>query len=115
MGILDKLEDAAGAVVDGAKDLLGMDKEEPAPVEAEASADLDNAVVAGTDGGAQATEAVYTETARTYTVQSGDTLSKISQEYYGNSHDYTKIFEANRDQLSNPDEIQVGQVLTIPE
>ncbi len=49
-----------------------------------------------------------------HTVQSGDTLSKISQEYYKDSSKYNKIFEANKDQLNNPDMIKVGQKLKIP-
>ena len=52
--------------------------------------------------------------ARTYTVKSGDTLSKIAKEFYGNANEYNKIFEANKDQLSSPDRINVGQELTIP-
>ncbi len=51
---------------------------------------------------------------QTYTVQSGDTLSKIAKQYYGNANDYNKIFEANRDKLSDPNKIQVGQELVIP-
>lgn len=51
---------------------------------------------------------------RTYTVKSGDTLSKIAKEFYGNANDYNKIFEANKDQLSSPDRINVGQELKIP-
>jgi nucleoid-associated protein YgaU len=47
-----------------------------------------------------------------YTVQSGDTLSKIGS-HYGVS--WRKIFEANRDKLDDPDKIQVGQELTIPQ
>jgi nucleoid-associated protein YgaU len=50
----------------------------------------------------------------TYTVQKGDTLSKISKQFYGDAGQYMKIFSANRDQLSDPDKIQVGQVLKIP-
>ena len=53
--------------------------------------------------------------ARTYTVQSGDSLSKISQQFYGKAGEYNKIFEANRDKLSDPNKIQPGQVLNIPE
>ncbi len=55
------------------------------------------------------------QSTRTYTVQAGDTLSKISKQFYGNTNQYMKIFEANRDQLSNPDRIQPGQELKIPE
>ena len=51
---------------------------------------------------------------QTYTVESGDTLSKISQRFYGNAASYQKIFEANRNILSDPDKIKPGQVLTIP-
>ena len=52
--------------------------------------------------------------AKTYTVQSGDTLGKIAKAQLGNAGDYMKIFEANRDQLSDPDKIRPGQVLKIP-
>lgn len=51
---------------------------------------------------------------QTYTVKSGDTLSKISKELYGDSNEYMSIFYANRDKLKDPDNIQVGQQLTIP-
>ena len=51
----------------------------------------------------------------TYTVQSGDTLSKIAKETLGNANAYMDIFNANRDQLSDPDKIKPGQVLTIPQ
>ena len=51
---------------------------------------------------------------RTYTVKSGDTLSKIAKETLGNAGDYMKIFNANTDQLSDPDKIKPGQVLKIP-
>ena len=54
------------------------------------------------------------QTRKTYTVKSGDTLSKIAKEQYGDANDYNKIFEANRDKLDNPDKIQVGQELVIP-
>jgi nucleoid-associated protein YgaU len=49
-----------------------------------------------------------------YTVVSGDTLSKIAKEQYGNANDYMKIFEANKPMLTHPDKIYVGQVLRIP-
>jgi len=52
--------------------------------------------------------------ARTYTVQSGDSLSKISKQFYGNANEYMKIFEANRDLLSDPNKINPGQTLKIP-
>jgi len=49
-----------------------------------------------------------------YTVKSGDTLSKISKEFYGDANQYNKIFEANRPLLKNADDIFPGQVLRIP-
>ena len=49
-----------------------------------------------------------------YTVKKGDTLSKISKQFYGDANAYKKIFDANRDQLKDPDKIQPGQVLRIP-
>jgi nucleoid-associated protein YgaU len=52
--------------------------------------------------------------ARTYTVRSGDTLSKISKEVYGSPNEYMKIFNANKDKLSDPNKIQPGQELKIP-
>ena len=59
----------------------------------------------GTSGGSSA---------RTYTVKSGDTLSKIAREHLGDANAYMKIFNANTDQLSDPDKIKPGQVLKIP-
>ena len=55
------------------------------------------------------------QSSRTYTVKSGDSLSKISKEFYGEAGQYMRIFEANRDQLSDPNKIQPGQELVIPE
>ena len=52
--------------------------------------------------------------AQSYTVQPGDTLSKIAKHYYGDANAYMKIFEANTDQLDDPNKIQVGQELKIP-
>ena len=50
----------------------------------------------------------------TYTVKAGDTLSKIAKEHLGDAGAYMKIFEANKDQLTDPDKIKPGQVLKIP-
>jgi LysM repeat protein len=50
----------------------------------------------------------------TYTVKSGDTLSKIAKEHLGDANAYMKIFDANKDQLTDPDKIKPGQVLKIP-
>jgi nucleoid-associated protein YgaU len=53
--------------------------------------------------------------ATTYTVKSGDTLSKIAKDYLGNASAYMDIFNANRDQLTDPNQIKPGQVLKIPQ
>lgn len=52
--------------------------------------------------------------AKTYTVQAGDTLSKIAKEHLGSAGAYMKIFELNKDQLTDPDKIKPGQVLRLP-
>ena len=51
---------------------------------------------------------------RMYIVQAGDTLSKISRQFYGDAGQYMKIFEANRGQLKDPNKISPGQELVIP-
>lgn len=51
---------------------------------------------------------------RTYEVKSGDSLSKISQKMYGDGNQWRKIYEANRDQIKDPDVIHPGQKLIIP-
>jgi nucleoid-associated protein YgaU len=51
---------------------------------------------------------------QTYTVKPGDTLSKIAKQSLGDANAYMRIFEANRDQLTDPDQIKPGQVLKIP-
>jgi len=50
-----------------------------------------------------------------YTVVAGDSLSKISKKLYGDANQWKRIFEANRDQIKNPDLIHPGQKLRIPE
>ena len=65
---------------------------------------------AATAGGGQS----QTAGSQTYTVKAGDTLSKISKQFYGNAHEYMRIFYANRGQLKDPDKINVGQQLIIP-
>jgi nucleoid-associated protein YgaU len=63
---------------------------------------------------AAAVGASSTPAARTYTVQPGDSLSKISKEFYGDASKYMKIFEANKDKLTDPDKIRAGMDLLIP-
>ncbi len=51
---------------------------------------------------------------RTYTVVAGDSLSKIAKREYGDASKWPKIYDANRDQIKNPDLIHPGQVLNLP-
>ncbi len=75
-----------------------------------------SAVTAGgqteTQGGAS--RSAGTQQGQSYTVKSGDTLSKISRQFYGDANEYMRIFYANRDKLKDPDRIQAGQQLVIP-
>jgi len=52
--------------------------------------------------------------ARRYTVQPGDSLSKISKQFYGDANKYMKIFDANKDKLSDPNKVKAGTELVIP-
>lgn len=52
---------------------------------------------------------------RHYTVQAGDSLSKIAEKFYGKASEYHRIFEANRDKLKDPDHVQAGADLVIPQ
>ena len=54
------------------------------------------------------------EETRFYRVQSGDTLSKISQQFYGEAGKYMQIFEANQPLIKDPDDIYPGQMLRVP-
>jgi nucleoid-associated protein YgaU len=66
------------------------------------------AAAAASAGGASSSAA------RTYTVQAGDSLSKISKQFYGDANKYMKIFEANKDKLTDPNKVNVGTELLIP-
>lgn len=61
------------------------------------------------------TGAAASKAAKTYTVKSGDTLSRIAKDHLGDANAYMDIFELNRDQLSDPDKIKPGQVLKLPQ
>ena len=76
-------------------------------VTAEINVDASRAMGATAGGGAA-------PGGQTYEIKSGDTLSKISKQFYGNANEYMRIFYANRDQLKDPDKIQAGQKLVIP-
>ena len=88
---VNKIWDAIKTVPDWRNDVVGEVTIDPA-------AKADTAAKAGTK----------------YTVKAGDTLSKIAKEHLGDANDYMKIFNANKDVLSDPDKIKPGQVLTIP-
>lgn len=76
-------------------------------ITADISVDSSRAIGAAAGGG-------QGEAGQTYEVKSGDNLSKISKQFYGDPNEYMRIFYANRDKLSDPDQIQVGQQLVIP-
>src|SRR6185295_17831903 len=76
-------------------------------VTAEINVDSSRAMGAAAGGG-------QAQSGQTYEIKSGDTLSKISKQFYGNANEYMRIFYANRGQLSDPDKIQAGQKLVIP-
>jgi nucleoid-associated protein YgaU len=67
------------------------------------------------DSTAQSGAASSADGARKYTVQAGDSLSKISKTYYGDANQYMKIFEANQDVVTDPNKIFPGQTLKIPQ
>lgn len=71
------------------------------------SVDASRAAAAAAGGG-------QGQAGQVYEVKSGDNLSKISKQFYGDPNEYMRIFYANRDKLRDPDLIQVGQKLTIP-
>lgn len=64
--------------------------------------------------GVESTARVLEPTVQTYTVVGGDSLSKIAKKFYGDASKWREIFEANRDRISDPDLIQIGQVIKIP-
>jgi len=107
--ILDVLAGAAG--ITSIQDNMAVAA--PAPAEPPAADTVSvEPEVAEEEPAAPATEE---SDAKTYTVESGDTLWKISEQVYGNGSRYMKIFEANTDILENPDRIFPGQKLVIPE
>ena len=75
------------------------------------SADIDAPAAAA----AAASAGGPSSAARSYTVQPGDSLSKISKQHYGDANKYMKIFEANKDKLSDPDKVRAGMELLIPQ
>ena len=76
-------------------------------ITADLSVDQSRAAAAAAGGG-------QGQGGQSYEVKSGDNLSKISKQFYGDPNEYMRIFYANREQLKDPDRIQVGQKLVIP-
>ena len=66
------------------------------------------------EGGASSTAPLAQPAEQTYTVVSGDSLSKIAKHHYGDANKWRRIFEANQDVLTDPDLIYPGQTLKIP-
>jgi nucleoid-associated protein YgaU len=100
----NQIWNALKAVPDYQHDVLADIKVVP---QATAAATASAGAGAGAQGGGAAA-------GQTYTVKAGDTLSGIAKQHLGDASKYTKIFEANRDVLSDPDKIKPGQVLKIP-
>ena len=65
-------------------------------------------------GSSTAPKAAAAPAVETYTVVAGDSLSKIAKGVYGDASQWRRIFEANRDQIEDPDLIRPGQKLKIP-
>lgn len=96
-----KIWDAIKTVPDWRDDIVGDIKVTPG-------------AAAAPTGGAAPQASPAAASPRTYTVKAGDTLSAIAKEQLGDGGSYMSIFEANRDQLTDPDKIRPGQVLKIP-
>jgi nucleoid-associated protein YgaU len=73
---------------------------------------VDSSIAPGESSGAGSS--ADREAEQIYTVEAGDTLSKISKQFYGEASLYMNIFEANRDKLNDPNKIQPGMELRIP-
>ena len=100
MGLLDKIfdkDDENSKKADFSNVQSGSSSTAPAPRATPPLADA--APAAGT---------------RTYTVKAGDSLSKIAQREYGDASQWKRIYEANRDEIKNPDLIHPGQTFTLP-
>jgi uncharacterized protein YidB (DUF937 family) len=98
---------AAAAAKVAASYFGNKDDEEQSPTTTEQATTIASAAV---DTGVSAA----TTATRTYTVASGDTLSEIAKQFYNDGNQWPRIFDANRDILSNPDRISPGQHLRIP-
>jgi LysM repeat protein len=59
-------------------------------------------------------ETESTSATRSYTVEPGDTLASIAQRFYGTDNDWTVLFQANKAEVANPNQIYPGEVLLVP-
>lgn len=66
------------------------------------------------ESGSSSTAPEAPQAEQTYTVVKGDSLSKIAKRFYGDAQQWRKIYEANQDQIKNPDLIHPGQTFRIP-
>ena len=129
----EKLREGVGNIAEGIQDRIKGHKTEVKDLDvaqdgervvlkgkAKTRAEAEKAIVAaGNTPGISEVEShidIEDEPAQTnfYTVKSGDTLSKIAKEFYGDAMKYPVIFDANRPMLSDPDKIYPGQTLRIP-
>jgi nucleoid-associated protein YgaU len=110
----DKLFIRAKAASQDAKNQVWNQIKLVDPTYSDLIADIEAPAAAAAAAGAAGAAAGAPAAARTYTVQAGDNLSKISKEFYGSANQYMKIFEANKDKLSDPDKIKAGMELLIP-
>jgi nucleoid-associated protein YgaU len=104
---------AFNAAVETKNTLNQITVDQPRPQAAGAAISSDRPL-GGAPGAAATGAAGAAAGDRVHNVVSGDTLSAMARKYYGDASKYNRIFEANRDQLSDPDKIQVGQRLKIP-
>ena len=95
-----------------AGNIEGIDKVDDRMTVASSGADF--SAVTGGSSAAVGAGGTGEWSSRTYTVEKGDTLSKIAKEMYGDANKYPVIFEANKPMLKDPDKIYPGQVLRIP-
>jgi LysM repeat protein len=98
------------------KMVVALEKEVKAAKEAQTKAPVEGAVASSeasrTTGSPTATSSGKNQI---YTVVAGDTLSKISKKYYGNSSQWDIIYDANRDRMKSASDLRVGQTLVIPQ
>lgn len=98
MGIFDRKDDPPKTKPDFSNVQSGSSSTAPAPAPP--------AAPTGTTG--------TTSSSRTYVVVKGDSLSKIAKQEYGDAAKWRRIYEANQDQIKDPDLIYPGQTLKIP-